>query len=194
MVQQLSAEGPPPHVVFELRAMEDREQSIANGHFVARDVEFVTITPPGGNLVVEREVDDLLREKYKGQYEAWRAGIDPPEIGTPLRNWPPATPAQIATLTAMHINTVEALAQLPATGISRFGIGGQSLKDKARAWLESAQDHGRIAEQVSALSTENDDLKTQLDECHKLIDELSTRLDALTNDAPKRRRARKDAA
>lgn len=160
------------YVEFEHRAMEDRKASTAAGHYVARDAEFVRITPPGGNLVVEREVTDQDRARFARQYEAWRKGVDAPEDGTPIRGWPPVSPAQIDMCIRANLRTVEALAQASEQSLQRLGIGARALQTKARAWLESARDHGVVAEEVAALKTQMEAMAERNRELQEALDEM----------------------
>ena len=102
MVDMLAEERHGFYVDFELRPEEDREQSIAQGMPVYKDVEFAIITMPGGGLVVDKQItDDLLKEWRHGDkrrkppspfaftaYEAWKDGREAPVNGTDLKNWP----------------------------------------------------------------------------------------------------------
>jgi len=162
----------PVLVEFSIRSEEDRAASIKAGHHVGRDVEFITITPPGGNLIVETPVTDQHRERYARQYDAWKAGQEPPEDGTPLRDWPPISPGQLSTMTAIHIRSVEALAAATDGVLQRAGMGAMALRDKARAYLQAAADHGQVAEEVTALRIENEALKSRLEDLETALAEL----------------------
>lgn len=179
------------YVQFEVRAMEDRAASEAAGHYVAQDVEFVTITPPGnGTLQVERLIDKVVIARYGAQYEAWKKGLEPPVDGTSLRDWPPATPGQIATLLAMHVRTVEDLAALNEPGLQRLGIGARALQTKARTWLESAGEHGKIAEKMATMQVQVDELKVALDTAMESNAELMAEVRRLNPEAAPKRRGR----
>jgi hypothetical protein len=47
-------EAKAPWVQFERRAVEDRNASIEAGHYVAKDVDFVMITPYGSKDMIDR--------------------------------------------------------------------------------------------------------------------------------------------
>ena len=151
-------DGGPVLVEFYLRAVKDNAASIESGHYVAKDVETIKITPQGGNLVWSGKVTDEHRQRYAPQYEAWQKGIEIPEEGQPLREWPPISPAQLKTLDAVHIRTVEALAVATDGTIQHGGMGVVALRAKARAWLESASEHGQLAEKLSVLEVQVRDL------------------------------------
>ena len=63
MVDMLPEEKHGFYVEFELRAEEDRNESMKSGYPVFHDIEIAIITMPGGNLVVDKVVsDELLNE------------------------------------------------------------------------------------------------------------------------------------
>lgn len=185
MVAVMQEDG-PVLVEFYHLPVEDRAASQKAGHYVAKDVEYVRITPPGGNLIVETEVTDTHRQRFERQYNAWLEGIEPPEDGSPLREWPPASPAQVRTLDAMGIRTVEALAKCPDGPLQGAGMGGIALREKARAWLQSAADHGVLAEEIAALKVE----VAQLAERNEQLAEENRRL----AQKPRRGRPPKESA
>jgi hypothetical protein len=157
----------PPYVTFERRAVEDRNASQAAGHYVAKDVDFVTITRAGSSDNLEQEVATWFAElekrvrqsqfpsewlrQFREAYRAWSEGEEIPETGTPIKTWPPASPAQIKSLLAVGIRTVEDLASLPDSELPSIGMGAIALKQRAAAWLSQAASTGRGAEEVAQL-------------------------------------------
>lgn len=167
----------PPYVVFEIRAIEDREATLASGHFVAKDVDYAIITPAGSKDRIERVADewfkkledDLRNERinpqwvthFRESYKAWKAGMELPETGTPIVRWPAVSPAQVAALLNANVRTVEDLAAANESTITQIGMGGRSLKQRAEAWLQSSADTGKVAEEVASLRQAKEELKTQ---------------------------------
>lgn len=166
---QVMQDDGPILVEFYIQAVPDRSASQKSGHAVYRDEEYVRITPPGGNHVWEGAVTETHKRRFERQYDAWKKGLEPPVDGTPLKEWPPITPGQMHTLTGLHIRTVEALAKCPDQVLQRAGMGAYALRDKARAWLESAENHGQVAEEVSALRVENQALKDRLEQLEAAV-------------------------
>lgn len=182
----------PPYVVFERRAIEDRNASIASGHYCSKDIDIAIITRPGSRDNLEKEAKVWLaelREKTRQQlippnwydafntaYESWKKGEELPENGTPIRGWPVLSPAVQKDLIALGIRTVEDLAALPDGNLGSIGTGAVSYKQKAVAWLEAAKDKGKVIEQVSALSTQVAELvaltKAQAEEIKNLRAQL----------------------
>jgi len=157
----------PPYVTFERRAVEDRSKSIGEGLYGSKDVDFAIVMRPGSRDTFEQEaaiwISGLKAKAKTGQipqtwadgfaasYKSWLAGEVAPENGTPIKGWPVLSPAAQKDLIASGIRTVEDLAQLPETEFGAIGTGALSFKQKAQAWLDSAKDHGKVAEQLNAL-------------------------------------------
>lgn len=164
----------PAYVTFEYRPVEDRAASILSGHYVAKDVAFVTITRPGSRDSVERVADEWFiqleadaknqripahwLEGYRAIFNAWKKGEELPPNGTPIKTWPALSPAQQKTIISAGILTIEDLASLSDSEISRLGTGGTSLKLKAQSWLDASKDQGKLAERYAALETKFQDL------------------------------------
>lgn len=170
----------PVYIRFELREVENRAASVEQGHYVGRDVPYVLVTPPGGNLIfdapaeewLERKKADKFYDHYLKCFRAWKDGEAEPEIGTSIRSWPVASPANIAACLSANIKTVEDLATAPAQALQRIGMGAMTLQQKAQAWLQSAEDRGKVSEQVSTLKRDNEALRGQVDELSKQVEAL----------------------
>ncbi len=188
------------HVNFELRAQEDREASIKAGHPVFKDVEFAIITMPGGQLVVDKIIDDALLSEWKNgsnrkppspfaltAYQAWKSGLEIPVNGMDLKNWPGITPAQIKMCHGTNIRTVEDLATANEEAKRRMGMGALALINKAKAYLENAESN-KSSEAISSLQVEMEAMKAEI---ARLKDENGT-LRSELEDKPKRGRPRKD--
>lgn len=167
----------PPYVVFEQQAIEDRNASIEAGHYVAKDVDFARIMPPGGEIVV-REVDgwfENLQQKviegrfnpewlqaFQKKYAMWKEGLEIPLDGTPIKSWPGLSPAQYQTLQAIRVFTVEDLANANEQTLRAFGMGAHGIQARAQAYLRAASDTGKVSEENSALSVKIKILEEQI--------------------------------
>lgn len=175
----------PPYVTFELRPVEDRDASLKSGCHVSKDVAYAIITPAGSKERTEKIAEDWIQQlrqhtkegrfpeewlsHYVNMYAAWKQGNEIPVNGTPLRLWPAISPAQLKTLLGLNFMTVEDLAAANEEGISRLGMGGRALKQRAVEWLAAAQNIGKSAERAADLGqqleralTENQKLQEQL--------------------------------
>lgn len=185
----------PPYVTFEVRAVEDRQASIDAGHYVSKDVAYAIITPQGSKDRIERIADDWLTHlseqvaqnrfkaewlrTFKDNYSLWKDGQDIPDNGVSVRNWPVLSPAQVDSLIRIHVRTVEDLAAANEETISRLGMGGRGLQQKAREWLDSSRDTGKQVEEITALKIRNKELESQNKEMADQLKSLATRLTAL---------------
>lgn len=155
----------PPYVIFELRAEEDRTASIEAGHYVAVDVAYALITPPGSRDQVERKATEWLAyldeqakqgrfkpewaSAFRNAFAEWEKGNEIPEIGTPIKNWNVLSPAVCKTLLDAGIRTVEDMANANTEAMARVGMGAQDLKNRAILWLASS-DQGKVSERMAA--------------------------------------------
>lgn len=202
MVEMLQEERHGFYVEFELRPEEDREESIAQGMPVFKDVEFAMITMPGGGLVVDKPINEALLYEWKNgdnrrkppspfayrAYEAWKEGREAPVNGTDLKNWPGVTPAQLKTCQNATVRTIEDLAEANADTIRKLGMGGVAMMEKAKAYLASANQN-KTSEEVSALLVKLEALTDTVKRKDEQISDLLERLDESTK---KRGRPRKE--
>jgi hypothetical protein len=173
-------ENRPVYVRFEYRSVEDRAESVKQGCYVAKDVAYALITPPGGNLEVHRVASEWLDSKrgdqfhdhYQKLFKAWKEGEAEPEFGTSIKSWPVASPSNAAACYAANIKTVEDLATAPAQALQRIGMGAVALQQKAVAWLQSAQDHGKTAEEVATLRRDKEDLAKRVAELTAAVEAM----------------------
>ena len=180
----------PAYVRFERRPMEDKAASIREGRYVAKDIDFALVTPPYSKDCVEQKVTQWLENlernlrdgripeswatQWKAAYQKWKAGEEMPLNGTPIKGWGVISPAQQATLIAMHCLTVEDLALINDEGLRRIGMGAIELRDKAKNWLASMNDHGAISVKMAALEQENRVLQASLDTLTKQVEALKS--------------------
>lgn len=175
----ITREERPPYVRFERQVVEDKQASLAAGHYVGKDVDFVLITPPGSKDEMiakvgqwfentERNVRDgrmnpKWLELWKDGYSRWKNGQEMPLNGTAIRGWGLISPSQQETLIRMHIMTIEDLAIVNDEGLRRIGMGSMELRTKAKNWLQSMKDHGPLVSQVTSLEQQNRILQSQVE-------------------------------
>lgn len=169
----------PAYVTFVREAVEDKAASLAAGHYVAKDVDFVHITPAYTKDIIIRKVSDWFTklegdvrnervppdwlQHYRKQYEAWQNGQELPLQGTAIKGWGVISPAMQETLIRMNIRTVEDLAGVNDEGMRRIGMGSADLKIKAKAWLQQTEDKGPLTQEIAAVRAENRVLTGQVE-------------------------------
>lgn len=183
----------PPYVQFETREVEDRDASIKAGHYVSKDVHIAVIMRPGSRDSVEKDAQVWLAELrakardgqvpqvwydgFSDAYKRWQAGEEGAVKGTPIKTWPVLSPSARKDLLQAGVQTVEDLAQLPDGELGSIGTGAMLYKQKALAWLASANDHGKVTEQMVALAGQvkelTDLVRKQADENNELRAKLN---------------------
>lgn len=178
-----------PFVRFEMVAVEDIVASQREGHYIAKDVEMVNVTPPYSKDIVKFKASNWLAqlkvdvdngrmpadwaEKFRHMYELWKQGQEMPLEGTPIKGWGVISPAQQETLIRMHVLTVEQLAAITSEGTNRIGMGGIEMKNKAEAWLGTLKKAGRPTMEIASLRKENAQLKVNQELLESKIEELT---------------------
>jgi len=191
-----AAEARPPYVSFEVKALEDRTASIEAGYYKTKDVDYALITPQGSKDRIEREVGDwfsnLTQQTHEGRfpqewlshfkasYTAWKEGRELPLNGTPILTWPSLSPSQIKQCLDAKLRTVEDLAGANEEAVSRMGMGGRALKDKAVSWLSVAASSGKVTEELAALRVKAKAAETRNEQLEASVKELLAKVAALT--------------
>jgi hypothetical protein len=182
----------PAWVQFEMRAVEDRAATIANGYYSSKDVEIALITPPNSKDCVEMECGAWLkkndederngripaswRDKWKSAYDAWKNGQELPIDGHPIKGWGVISPAQQANLLAAGFRSVQDLAKANDEGLRRIGMGAVDLKNRAMAWLKAESGPGKAAQEIAALKADKERQEEQIKQLAATVDELKAML------------------
>lgn len=188
----------PPYVRFEDRAVEDRTASIEKGHLVHKSVHFAIITPPGSRDQIEKEASQWLEDTaravkdgrfpetwlmhFQRQYEAFKEGLELPEDGTPIRTWGAINRATAENILAANIRTVEDLAEANDQALSMIGIGAQTLKQRAKAYLQTIEKNGKPAEKIAALEIQVASLQKSIEDRDTRISELEAQVQLLSKE------------
>ena len=179
----------PAYVKFEKRPVQDLS---VKDRYVAKDVDFVIITPPYSKDELIKKVSTWLKDldqherdgrlssewmaKYKRAYDAWQAGQEIPLDGTPIKGWAVLSPAQQENLLHMSVMTVEMLAGMNDEGIRRYGMGAVDLKNKATAWLSQVQDKGPLTMENARLTREVSILQGSVESLTKQMEAMAQQL------------------
>lgn len=114
----------------------DQEATDKVGKQIYINVPYVTIMAPGNDKeIVDRAALQKDKERFPKEWYKFTHKDEDVELdGMPLDQWPQVNRAQVATLKASHIHTVEALAAAPDQNLT--GLGVMDLKSKAATFLE----------------------------------------------------------
>lgn len=184
-MQQPTQHDRPPYAHFYVYSREVRD---VNGMPSFEDVHMVRLTRPGQKDSVEKEVaqwmDDLKRRANDGgvpvhwpmeaqkAFTAWKENQEIPSVGTPIKGWPLLSPAQINSILAVGIRTVEDLAQISDEARMHLGMGANNYQLMAQRFLEDKA-KGADAARFATLERDNAELKTKLEEAIKAIKSLT---------------------
>lgn len=190
-------------VRFETIAMENRTESLKQGKWVGADVDFVHITSDRTNEhtkkvstwldqlklhLIQGRVTQERHDYYVRQYQAWKAGQEPPLEGVPIKGWGVISPAQQQVLLSIRVQTVEQLAALDDAGIRLVGMGAVDMKQKAKAWMAQIGEKGPLTIKMAALEAENRvkamEIDTLKEQVKQLLKDVERQAYTVQPDAP----------
>ena len=171
---------------FYIKPVKQNFASEEAGRPIFSDVVYVKIMTPSDQLT---QIDTIAREDHKARFpRQWmyfqnkQAGQQQ-VIGTPVGEWPQLTASAAEELRALKFFTVELIANANDSQLQKIGmIAGMSphsLRDKARAFLNLANDSAEEAKreaELEALRQENERLKA---ETEKRLAEMQEQLKAV---------------
>lgn len=149
------------------------DQIDENGLPVFRTIEFVELLIAGdkGNAPVKR-VNEGVKAQFPDHYARWKATKVNPDMigdGIPLSLWPVIPKEMAKALEYINVFTVQQLAGIDDNAISKPGaIGLRDMREKAKAFLESAKSAAPIAK----LEVENKDLKSRISMLETQLEQL----------------------
>ena len=98
---------------------------------------YVTIMNRGDEkTIIERPKRKEDEKRWPRHWQAFLNDTEAPVEGTPLKEFPALTPADIANLKQKHIDTVEQLAEFPDGQIDQLGGRGYAMKKAAKNFIE----------------------------------------------------------
>lgn len=141
------------------------------GRPIFRNLEMVGITNPGSRDETVKQVDEVIRTRYREQYSLWKATGAELAIGTPLSEATFMTPAEIEELRYFKIFTVEQLAGTPDSSLHRMGHGARTRIEQAKAYLKKAKETAKATRHAA----ENVALKNELTLLKQQMADMSVR-------------------
>lgn len=194
-----------PYVRFDTEVVTSKDDQ---GHTVYGNKIMAYITSAGSKDELVKDADEwvnALREKSMtrgpfdsaaNEYDAWydrfskmlqsyKDGNGMDHDGTPLRASLAFSPAEVAQCEAVKIFTLESLSVCNEESISRMGMGGRALKQKAEKILLNSEG--------SKVAEENAALRIKIDELTAKVEQLASQLTVSGDETKKRGRPRADA-
>lgn len=162
-------------VEFMDDAVHQPHESEKQGRAIYKQVPFISIIFPGDKTKrTYRPASDEDKRRFASQWAAFEKGAQAVADGTPITEWNYLSKSQALELKHMGFWTVELLANASDTAISGL-IGGNLLRTQAQTFLAATKDDSKF----TAMTAENDKLKTKIQAQDDLIANLTSRLDAL---------------
>jgi hypothetical protein len=160
---------------------ETRHKTLENGDVKSED--WVHFCGPGqaDRAVNIQRMSDILRAKPENEvpyakrltiepiYQAWKAGQELPETGTPLGAWPGLQPDQVEILKMAGIRTVESVRDMTEGELTRVKLPNlRGLKQMAERFL-AAKDDSKVTVALAEKDREIAELKAQMEELVSLV-------------------------
>lgn len=140
----------------------------------------------GGEPVI---TDPERFNRYREVLEKYESKAEQKAQGTPLAVLN-LDPHEIATLNGKQVETIEQLADVPDNYLGNLGMGGRTVRDRARAFMEATAGNAPLAR----MQAENDGLRADLDAVRNKLADMAQQQDDARRDAETRRDARTDEA
>lgn len=189
-------EAKPPYVTFETRSVEDRGATLKTGHYVGQDVVYAIVTPQGSKDKIEKVAEEWLKDlegavrderfplnwlqAYKSMFKEWSEGREIPIDGTAILTWPAISISQQKVILDANIRTVEDLAAANEQTLTFIGMGARALKEKAQAWIDTANGAGKVAGELEKLRKQNEELKTKNASNDEKLTKMAAQIEALS--------------
>ena len=170
-------------VIFYMGVLPNDGKTVEMGRPIFDDVESVKIIVPGDrNNVVDRPATAQDKQRFRKQYEAFKAGKSEDEqlSGTRLTEWPFLTRGQCEEFRYLGIRTVEQLAEvrddvcLKVPGLTQLKRNAAIWLDKAKGTAESAKTARLISEQNNQIETMKKVIEAQGERIEKLMTKQAT--------------------
>lgn len=144
------------------------------GRPIYKEKVFVYISRPGAKSDIIKEVlmdDDgeplpgdgsypSFPERFPKQWQQFKNKQEQTHSGTPLEMWAPLTKSQVLELKGAKIHTVEQLGSLPDSVLQNIGMmDARSLRDKAKAFMESAEGGAALNQALSTIEQQRVDIE-----------------------------------
>jgi hypothetical protein len=178
------AEKEGQRIKIEMLSIKNTAKSLEAGSDIYDQVPHISIFNIGDALNVPvkpwKQLSPQQQQKYRPIFDYFTASNEHiPESGTRLEDAPFLTSSQVATFKAANIYTLEALAGLTDTAISKLGMGIREHIKKAQSYLKVATDTAAAKAalereeshkaEIARLQSDNQDLKRRLDALDKKL-------------------------
>ena len=162
-------------VVFYTEAIKNESKTTEAGRPIFDDIDHIKILSPGSRDTFVSEATEEYQNRFRAQWEKYKARQDQHTTGTRLDSIPWMTKGQCAELAAVNCFTAEQLVGMPDNLSQKF-MGHHQLKARMQAFLDAAAGAAPALKLQAELESRDEQLKMQGDQIRALmakVDELS---------------------
>lgn len=161
-------------VKFFFKPRLDKGKSKVEQRPIYRDVEYIDIKIPGNRSAgASRPATPEDKTRFNEHYRLFKERLDQDTVqGTPLLEWSPIGRSQAEELAFFHVKTVEQLATMSDTQVSKF-MGLIGLREQAKLWLEKAGEEKKFFEIHNELLAQKQENVVLAEHLAKLSDEIN---------------------
>jgi chaperonin cofactor prefoldin len=123
----------------------------------------------------EGQIGDKYYDHCLDSFSRFKKKEEMPIDGYPLVNWKGIDMALREKALGAGLNTVEKIANMTSEAIQYLGMGAQSAKEKAKAFLLANSSPEQATIEISTLQSENRDMREQLSALQAKISEIVDR-------------------
>ena len=106
-------------------------------------------------------------------YNAWKAGQEMPEEGTPLASWPGCPPALAEALKNFQVRTVEDFIGMPDAQRDRISYPGvRAMVSQAQQFMKSKETKDAVEAVLEKKTAENEELMKMVKDLQDRVEEL----------------------
>jgi hypothetical protein len=163
--------------IFKREAVLNEEKSKLAHRPIFDSIEMIQIVIPGDG---KSSPVHLIRpediERFPEAYQRFRNQETQVYDGTPVDAWPRLTTVQAMQLKAMNFHTIESIAACSDANLGKLGLGGLTLRDMAKAWIEAAASGGnseRLVATVKQLENDKADMARTIADMKEKLEALA---------------------
>jgi hypothetical protein len=145
-------------VRFFTQPIQSPSQTAKEGRPIFVDTCLLEVRTPGSRDAIVRPASQRDIARFPRHYEAFKNRVEG-EVndGTPLAEWPLISRSMVEELAFFSVKTVEQLISMSDQHASKF-MGINTLKTKAKAWLEVANEDAKATELAAEVQKRDDEI------------------------------------
>lgn len=183
-----------PHVRFYQREMKHEFDSNKENRPIFFMADFIRIEIPGrSDSIIDTLATDYHKKAYPQQwarYENEKKELGDDDVtGTLLKEWSLLNPAQVRELKHYHFYTIEQVAQASDAQLAPIvmvvGMGANSFRDKAKAYIASAKGAAIVDAQQQELKKRDEEISALKEQMAQMMAMMQA--PQASQEAPKKR-------